>query len=160
MYKMIIPLRERDLILDSRARGPWCELPYPGHPKGCRNFGKKKACPPCSRSFEDLVVPRYFLVCKPFDLETHVERMRSLHPNWSERQARCLLYWQGSLRRKTREEAISFINSTKDNLLLIDTPEATGVDVFETCRRIGMTLEKNPTKTVWKIMIIGKKKDK
>jgi hypothetical protein len=36
-------------------------------------------------------------------------------------------------------------------------PEGNGVNVFETCRKIGLILERNPKKFVWKVAIIGKK---
>ncbi|MCJ7771009.1 hypothetical protein MUP37_05465, partial [Candidatus Bathyarchaeota archaeon] len=42
--------------------------------------------------------------------------------------------------------------------VLVEVPEATGVQVFETCELAGIFLERNPQKIVWKAMIIGRKK--
>lgn len=154
---MIMLIKEEDIVFDSRSRGAWCKLPYPNHEKGCPNYGKKQKCPPFSKNLHELIVPPFFLVLRDFDLEDQTDRMKKLHPNWSDRQARCLLYWQGSLRRKLIEEARTFINSQKDKMVLLENPEANGVDVFKTCNAIGIILERNPKKNVRKVMLIGKK---
>lgn len=155
---MIISIYRENLVLNQNARGPWCNLSYLGHPKGCPNFGKKKTCPPFSKSFEDLLTPPFFLVADFLNLEAHAKRMKILHPNWTDRQARCLLYWQGSLRKKVRQEAEGFLKSQK-GFFLLETPEASGVDVFNTCKKLDIFLERNPKKLVWKVMIIGKRKE-
>lgn len=154
---MIIELHEENMVLDPRAGGPWCKLPYPNHPRGCPNYGKKKTCPPNSKSFEDLVRPPFFLVIRPFNLEAHARRMKERHPEWSDRQCRNLLYWQKKVDKELREEATAFIESRDDDLVLLETPEANGVDVFKTCKNVGIILERNPRKIVKKIMIVGKK---
>ncbi|MCP8323816.1 MAG: hypothetical protein L6N96_06545 [Candidatus Methylarchaceae archaeon HK02M2] len=155
---MIIPLNFRDIVLEPKARGVWCRLPYIGHPKGCPNYGKRETCPPKAPKYRTIVNHPYYLIAFQFDLEIHTKRMKELHPSWSNRKARCLLYWQGSVKKKLRDEALSFISSQEDDWILLETPEANGVDVFKTCERVGLILEKNPRKIVWKILIIGKRK--
>ncbi|MFC1486940.1 hypothetical protein ACFLRN_04540 [Thermoproteota archaeon] len=154
---MIIQINEENIILDGRARGPWCMLPYPNHPRGCPNYGKKPKCPPFSKTLHELIVSPFYLVVWSFDLDSQANRMKKLHPKWSDKQARCLLYWQGSVRKKLLDEARTFINSKNDNLVLLEIPEANGVDVFKTCNVVGIPLERKPKKLVRKVMLIGKK---
>lgn len=152
---MIIPLNEDDLVLDPRAMGPWCQIPYPGHPKGCPNYGKKKKCPPFSKYLKNFTNPPYYLAIQSFDLEAHSKKMKMRHPEWSDRQCRNLLYWQKSVVKKLKEEANAFIKSQENDLILVEIPEANGVNIFKTCENLSITLEKKPIKIVRKIMIIG-----
>lgn len=156
---MIVPINEIDIVLEKKARGPWCLLPYPNHQKGCPNYGKKDSCPPFAKPFEELIGPPFYLVVVFFDLEAHVTRMKNLHPNWTDKQARCLLYWQGSVKKKLLDEALGFIEANEaKNLFLLRLPEANGVNVFKTCENVGIKIDRNPTKIVRKVMIIGTKK--
>ena len=40
---------------------------------------------------------------------------------------------------------------------VIERPEANGIDIFNTCNNIGIFLDRNPKKIMWKIILIGKK---
>jgi len=123
------------------------------HPKDCQNYGKNN-CPPQAPLFEKIVKPPFTLVAVKFNLEKHAKRMKEKHPNLSDRQARSSLYWQKKVNKQLRE--ISEKTASKiPNSMIIYRPEATGVNLFETCRRIGLKLERNPKKIVWKIAIIG-----
>jgi predicted metal-binding protein len=133
----------------------WCKLPYPDHPNGCPNYGKRLICPPQAPLFEDVIVPPFKLVAVRFDLEKWVNDMKEKHPNWSDRQARCCLYWQGMVRKHLREACEKIVVDTEEILYV---PEAMGVNVFQTCAEVGIKLERNPRKFVWKIAIIGRKK--
>lgn len=144
-----------DVVIDLRARG-WCKLPYPNHPKGCPNFGKRESCPPKASLFNDVVDPPFTLVGVKFNLGEWVKEMKEKHPKWSDRQARCCLYWQGKVRKRLREECKKI--TSNDNKILY-CPEATGVHVFKTCETIGIKLERNPQDVVWKIAIIGRKRN-
>jgi len=145
-----------DVVIDNHSRA-WCKLAYPGHPNGCPNFGKRAGCPPHSLLFEQLVRPPFTLVAVKFNLEEHAKRMKEKHPAWSDRQARCVLYWQAGVDKRLRE-ACEKTASEIPNSLIIYKPEAAGVHVFETCRKIGLVLERNPHKILWKVAIIGIKK--
>lgn len=154
--KNILVLKLNEVVVDYRSRS-WCKLPYPDHPNGCPNYGKKKNCPPKAPLFEKIVKPPFTLVGVKFDLEQHVKKMKEKHPEWSERKAKCLLYWQKKVDRQLRE-ACEKIASTIPNSRIVYLPEATGINVFETCRKHGLILERNPKRSVWKIAIIGIKK--
>ncbi|RLG17113.1 hypothetical protein DRN62_02100 [Nanoarchaeota archaeon] len=147
----------KEVVIDHRSRA-WCRLPYPGHPKGCPNYGKDETCPPKAPLLEEIAEPPFVLVAVKFDLEEHVKRMKERHPNWSDRKARCLLYWQKKVDKRLRE-ICEKVASDMPNALILYKPEAHGVHVFETCRRAGLTLERNPKKVVWKVAIIGTKRN-
>ena len=135
----------------------WCKLPYPNHPKGCPMFGTRSSCPPHAPSFREIVEPPYYLVLQEFDLEAQEKRMKELHPNWSRKMCRNSRYWQSTLRRSLMREAQQFLWQFPEGIIL-ERPEANGVNLFSTCRIHGIKLEKNPQKIVKKIVLIGKRK--
>lgn len=144
---MIIPLEM--VIYNPQARGVWCRLPYPGHKNGCPNFPK---CIQERPSFLDVEIHyRWYAVIHTFYLKAHADMMKAKHPKWSERQCRNPLYWQGRVRKLLREEAEVFAPSGS---VILDIPEACGVDVFETMTKAGIVLERKPD-IVRKIMLVG-----
>ncbi len=156
---MILPLPENVLEINSNAYDKWCRLPYKNHKNGCPNYGKRKSCPPFARKFEELIEAPFFLVTQEFDLENQKQKMKEKHPNWTECQCRNLLYWQRGFVRKLKEEAYGYANSLGPDFTVLEVPEANGVNVFQTCKNVGITLEINPQKKVIKVMIVGNKKD-
>lgn len=144
----------KELVIDYRAR-EWCKLPYPNHPKGCPNYGRKDTCPPTVALIYDVFdLDNYlWLVVHEFDLASHVRRMLTLHPNWSGRQARCVLYWQPRVNKILREDTQTY--STLANASYTLCPEAMGVDVIKTANKCGIPVQARPTDTVYKIALIG-----
>lgn len=146
---MIIPLDE--IVYDARARdGTWCRMKYPLHPNGCPNFPK---CPENRPDFKRLPQMTWYAVVNEFDLRTHAEKMKVKHPHWSERQCRNVLYWQNSVRKRLRDEAASFM---EEGDILLDIPEASGVHVIETMRRVGIQMQVRRPDLVKKVMLVGK----
>jgi hypothetical protein len=145
---MIIPLTT--IHYDPMARGTWCQFPYPRHPKGCPNFDKG-----CTVKRPNFTVIRelytWYAVVETFDLKSHAEKKKIDHPGWSERQCRNPLYWQGAVRKRLRKKAESLNGD-----IILDIPEACGINVFETMANVGIVLEKKP-QTVIKVMIVGRK---
>ena len=141
------------LIINHDAR-KWCVLPYPDHPKGCPNFGKKAICPPKVEYIEDWIKDAIELkiVCVSFDLKEHSDRMMSLHPNWSARQARCLLYWQPKVNKALIAAAEEMANGYK----VTYCPEAMGMDVIKTAQSVGIPIVAPPVDTVHKIALLAK----
>ena len=95
-------------IIDYSVRG-LCKNPYHNHPKGCPNWGKDK-CPPIIAKLEDFfdtTQPMYF-IWNEFDLGSHIEKMKEKHPDWTDYQLRCVLYWQPKARKQLKEEIIKF----------------------------------------------------
>ena len=140
--------------------GKLCTLPYPKHKQGCPNYGKSKNCPPQTKLLQteyDLKNKNYFCVLK-FDFKKHKEKMLRKHPNWTQKQAGCCLYWQGAVRKRLREECQLFCKNrlpvSYDYELI---PEAKGLDVFKTAQYHKIYLERNPVNYIYKIAFIGRK---
>jgi len=142
-----------DVVIDLRAR-EWCKMVYPDHPKGCPNYGRRITCPPQAPIWSDVMEGPYVLVGIEFNLREWARKMKEKHPEWSERQCRCCLYWQGKVRKQLRIECEK-IKEQNPELVISYCPEAMGVHVFETCYKNGIKLHKNPQDTVWKIAVIG-----
>lgn len=148
---MIVPLTE--VNYDPKARdGRWCMPPYPNHPHGCPNFPK---CPMNRKDFLDYEGYNWFAVIEEFDLEEHANKMKAKHPHWTERQCRNLLYWQNGVRSRLRKKAEKFAIPLRGDVIL-DIPEANGVNVFETMANHGITIEKHKPMKIKKIMLVGK----
>ena len=141
------------MVIDKRAR-EWCKLPYPDHPKGCLNYGKREDCPPQAphiETFIDLTKPHYF-VCQKFDLGAWANKMKEKHPEWSDRQARCCLYWQGHVRKLLRA---NIEKNLKHGMIFTLCHEAMGVNVIKTAKQCGLDISVRPKNFVYKIALIG-----
>jgi hypothetical protein len=137
----LVPLTE--IVYDPRARdGTWCRLAYPGHPHGCPSF---PTCPSRRADYRTLQPERYrwFAVIERFDLREHAKVMQRKHPIWSHRQCRNLLYWQASVRKRLATKATAYYHRMGGSIIL-DRPEANGINVFATLERVGVLLERIP----------------
>ena len=143
-----------DVVYDVHAKdGTWCTLPYPDHPKGCPNFPE---CPRNQPDFKGLQqFHEWYALTEEFDLATHAEKMKKKHPSWTERQCRNLLYWQGTLRSQLRLRA--YVWKEPDDILL-QVPEASGVNVFATLSQVGIILQRQHPNYIVKTMLVGKLK--
>lgn len=154
----------KEVVVDRSVR-KLCVRPYPNHPRGCPNFGKRKTCPPQCPLLEDVFDMRagFWIVWVEFDFAKHCDRMRKKHPDWSQRQVECCLYWQAGVNKELRKAVCKqwavIALKTGENCVTTYCPEAMGVNVTETMRKIGVELEWPPKKIVRKVALIGKKKD-
>jgi len=82
-------------VIDFCVRG-LCTKPYPNHPKGCPNFGKKDDCPPQEKLITEVfnMHKQFWFLWAEFDFAAHRAKMRAAHPEWSDRQVDCCLYWR------------------------------------------------------------------
>jgi predicted metal-binding protein len=147
------------LVIQEEAR-EWCKLPYPGHPYGCPNYGNSDECPPTVKRVEEvfnLSHPHYFAT-ETFNLNAHALHLSRLHPDWTEKQCRCCLYWQGGVRKRLKQQCLNFINQQSLSYTFTLIPEAMGVNVFRTAAKIGLKLYRNPKTIVHKIALIGVKR--
>jgi len=144
-------------VLDASVRG-LCPRPYPGHPKGCPNFGKKRRCPPRAKLLPDVLDMRepVYAAWNAFPLGAWAEHLRERHPDWSERQLRCCFYWQGTARKGLRDEVDGFLVGR--SLVAVYTPEACGVDVTKTMAQVGVTLEWPPSAVAYQVALLGSRK--
>lgn len=147
-------------VIDATVRN-LCFRAYPGHKKGCPNFGKRDICPPKAPQIGDYfdLSKRIMAVCIHWNIGQHIEKMKAKHPNWSERQCACCLYWQGTVRKQLRYEVKYNLSRIPlfdgGELISTDCPEAMGVDVTATMKSVGIILEWPPKRIVRKIALIG-----
>lgn len=135
----------------------WCKLPYPDHTNGCPNFGKREDCPPTKIILTNEISEPFYFIGVKFDLEEHAKKMKERNPEWTDRQCRCVLYWQPKVRKVLKDTCENFIKNK--NLVYYTCPEALGLNLFTTCAKHGIKLDHNPQKIVWKIAIVGKPKN-
>jgi len=129
-------------VCHSRKTGDWCKLPYPGHAKGCPNYGRD-GCPPDAPFISDIMDLRrpVYVAFSEFNLSAHIFRMQIKHPNWSDRQCRCVLYWQGTSRKQMRIR-VKIAKFFGGGNLVLECPEAHGVNVYATCAYSGLKLQR------------------
>jgi len=151
-----MPTCQVNPVIDPTVRG-LCTRAYPGHPRGCPNFGSKPGCPPQAPLLADVLMldMPVFAVWNVFDLAGHVERLRAKHPTWSNRQLVCCLYWQPMARIALRWEIRQLIRGPYRLLRVVTCPEAMGVNVTETMRAVGVELEWPPVKRAVQVALAG-----
>lgn len=136
-----------------------CQRPYPNHPKGCPNWGKRDSCPPkAPRLTETLNLEQpVYAVWNAFNFDRHVQRMRDRHPEWSLRQCECCLYWQGTARKALYAEVRKFLYTERQGRpwRVIACPEAQGVNVTETMKQVGIVLEWPPKTVAYQVALCG-----
>jgi len=129
------------------------------HPHGCPNFGKRSSCPPKAPLLEDIfdLSKKIFVIWNAYSLRKHVDKLRARHPNWSDRQLYCCLYWQGQARKQLRKNIARFLK-VNPGYLVIQCPEACGINVTETMAAIGIQLEWPPIEIAYQIALAGESK--
>lgn len=143
------------LCIDNRT-GSWCQLPYPNHPKGCPNHGKRNYCPPQAPDVQDFfnLNKRHWFLITEFDFASYIEIMQIAHPSWSERCLRCVLYWQNQIRAIQRQQINEFRQIHPDTLFT-QLPEAMHINVLRTLLRLRIDFETKPKIKVLKVALIG-----
>lgn len=150
-----MPFAEVQLKIDYQVRNLCCHS-YPNHPNGCPNYGKRKTCPPHMGYVDktlDLSKPVY-IIWSIFDFKAHVAKMMLTHPDWTERQVKCCLYWQPRA-RKVLEQEIDAFHAQYPETTVFRCPEAMGVNVTETMWSIGQMLQWPPSTKTYQVAIAG-----
>jgi len=142
-------------IIDHSVRG-LCRKPYYNHPKGCPNFNKRFDCPPNAPIWDIHIDPKHhvYAIFVKFDFAKHKGKMRALHPEWSEKQVECCLYWQGTARKYLKKELVAFHKKHPGYESFI-TPEAMGINIIQTMINVGVSIDYPPDKFVYKIALAG-----
>lgn len=148
-----------DLAIDLRVRG-LCAKPYPGHRKGCPKFNTgHPSCPPNAPKVFDVYDSRsdFFVVMNEFNIKQHMQKLAISHPDWSDRQLRCCLYWQATARKQLYQK-VHYVLAQKEFEGFSSTmcPEAMGINVTETMKRIGIILEWPPIQLARQIALLGR----
>lgn len=153
-------LAGRHIVINPSVR-LLCQRPYPGHSRGCPNFGKRGICPPAAPMFDEVIdcSEPVLIAWAEYDLEAHRQKMWFRHPRWTKRQVECCLYWQGHvtrvLDRKVRNYLQNDLHRRGPELRAFACPEAMAVDVTATMKVIDVEMEWPPEKIVRKVVLIG-----
>lgn len=153
-----MPWRHVIPVLLNVPPGDLCQSPYPGHRHGCPNYGKRDSCPPRAPLFTSEMLDwpgsEIWAIWSVFPFGQHARRMQREHPNWSQRQCKCCLYWQGGARRQLRSEVTKFLAEVQLPVPLVCwTPEARGMNVTATMRQIGIVLEWPPHEVAYQVAL-------
>lgn len=135
-----------------------CYKPYPNHKKGCPNYNHKKGCPPKVETiWEALHIGCVvYAIWTTFDFARHVTKMKTAHPNWSQRQLECCLYWQGTARKNLRQEIELFqLTHNYTTWTILQCPEAYGIDVTATMKSIKQHLQWPPKDITYQVALAG-----
>ena len=149
MFELVNP------VIDFSVRGLCCK-PYHNHRKGCPNWDKKKGCPPKLLTIDrilDLEKPTY-IIYNRYNFLEHTNKMRKLHPDWTDRQVECCLYWQGTARKQLRAEIKRFLVEHRD-YYVESCPEGAGVNITETMKQVEVELEWPPKRYSYQVVLAG-----
>ena len=145
-----------DIFFTDRTRD-WCKLPYDGHPKGCPNYNKNPNCPE-QTPFKPLLPDELALLLCKFDMKEYIEDMRVKHSDWTKKQLRCVLYWQGAVKKLIKKE----IEKLHPNFILgsgsgfnCPSMEAAGINVIKTVKKLGIPIKAKPKDTIYLVSLIG-----
>jgi hypothetical protein len=105
----------------------------------------------------DIGKPVYCIVNR-FNLRGHAQFMRNRHPDWSEAQLYCCLYWQGRARKQLRRKVNRFLEDHPDYIALY-CPEGSGVDIVATVRQFGLEFEWPARNYAYQIALTGMARD-
>ena len=159
---MMDMIKLEDVVYDIRAKdGTWCAKKSSDYPKGCPNFPR---CPSeCMdlKEIERRFGPRnWFAVIEEFNIAGWEDSQREKHKgeHWSRKQLRNPRHWQKGVMARLKAKAQSQMNYIMSDLIL-QIPEAHGVDVVRTMAKVGVTFEWGlQAKTIRKVMLIGKRR--
>jgi len=155
---------DKELLVIDKSVMELCKRPYYNHKNGCPNYNKNPSCPPKTKlitEFLDFEEPIYvFYNC--FNLKGHVDVLKKKHPNWTNRQLYCCLYWQNKARKQIKDVMDSFVKflKSKNDRYRFNTwfslkPEAHGVNVTATMNNLGIRLEWPPINYAYQVGLVG-----
>ncbi len=104
-----------------------CARPYPNHPRGCPKLGTCLTCPPRCRLITDVLdlSQPTFVIYTELPLGKHVAKLKAKHPDWTQRQLACCLYWQTKGRQNLLQATKDFVK-LYPSLFIAASPEAIG----------------------------------
>ena len=134
-----------------------CKRAYAGHPHGCPNWKRRSSCPPQAPSLHKIIslADPIYAIINAFPLKQHMDLMQAKHPQWTDRQLRNPLYWQGTARKQLKATIQQFLQTHPDYLVL-RCPEACGVLLTKTVAPLGIALQWPPQELSYQIVLGGR----
>ncbi|OGC58635.1 hypothetical protein A2414_01130 [candidate division WWE3 bacterium RIFOXYC1_FULL_42_13] len=136
---------------------PLCASAYYKHSRGCPNLGVKLGCPPRALLFAKVFDPEVYVAAIRFDFRGYVEEKRYEHPDWTLRALENPRHWQGHVRSILRDLCLEKCKDFPGYVTLTNA-EAMGVNLTETCSRVGIILEWPPRQSVYQVSLLAKPK--
>ncbi len=103
-------------------------------------------------------VSTYMIIWNVISEEAVIEKAKETKQRipqiWTEPMCRNVYYWQKGVVKKLKSKATAIFNPFREDILL-EIPEANGVNVFSTMSHHGLFLKSRPD-MVYKIMLVGK----
>jgi hypothetical protein len=96
----------------------------------------------------------FWLIVNRYPFGEHVEKMRSKHPDWTDRQLSCCLYWQGTA-RKQLDLLIKEFWVEHPGARVARCPEAMGLDVTATLKSVGVEIQWPPRDFALQVALAG-----
>jgi len=130
-----------------------CRCPYPLHPKGCPNSSRCDLFPLLDTIFDPVV----YLGVLQVDAASLWDLRRSIDSNWTDRQIRNPIQWQGHFRKELK-------NNMERNLIkfpsyqILTMPEGFGDNVFERLTSQGVPIERKPSQNLFMVNYFCQKK--
>jgi hypothetical protein len=152
-----MPFAKLPGVVIDRGTRLLCAVVYPGHPRGCP---KLLTCPERKGPFYDELfdTSEVWAIWNVFDFGAHVAKMRRVHPDWSQRQLECCLYWQGGARKALREALDEFRWRGWSTDEVVTVPEAMGVNVTATMAQLGVKLEWPPVTVAHQVALAARRR--
>lgn len=165
--KVIREVSLNDIILCKDRKGnwlhkDWCRLSYYEKDRGCPRFYKD--CMKIIKTIFDVGIEPFIIVGYKFDFKKYIDDMRNLHPDWSIRKLKTVIYYQNRIKnivdQETKNVIYKYVVNGYSNLDFTDKPEIYGVFIIAMMLRMGYEIELKPENILWRINLIYKRKDK
>lgn len=130
-----------------------CHCPYPLHSKGCPNSSRCDLFPLLDEVFDTNV----YLGVLQIDAASLWSLRRSINPNWSDRQVRNPIQWQGHFRKDLKNNMEINLKKFPDYQILT-MPEGFGDNVFERLKSQGIPIERRPSQNLYMVNYFCQKK--
>ena len=149
-----------------------CHRSYSNHKKGCPNIDKcyHLNIPNFEIISEYGKYNHFYLIYAKFDFKQYKDLRKKEHSNWSEKQIKCVLYWQKSV-KKILSEFINQQDLSNHGYILgcgtglkiknqdrVGSMENSCINVFSTCKLNGIKLEINPKNNIYLVCLLCSKK--
>jgi len=160
-------ISKEDIILCKDIKGnwlhkDWCQLEYYENIYGCPRFHRE--CMYINDTIFDVGVEPFIIVGLKCNFKKYIEDMKELHPDWSLRKLKTVIYYQKNINKELKDLTIEKIKSLilkgYKNLDYMDKPEIYGIFIIAMMIKMGYEIELKPKNILWKINLIYGRKDR
>lgn len=160
-------ISKEDIILCKDRKGnwlhkEWCRLPYYDKGFGCPRFYKE--CMYIKDTIFDVGIEPFIIVGLKYNFKKYINDMKELHPDWSLRKLKTVIYYQNLINKELKNLTMDTIHNLilkgYKNLDYTDKPEIYGIFIIAMMIRMGYEIELKPENILWKINLIYGRKER